>query len=152
MRRPVDRRAFRDELQRARGFSLQRQCPSLSLRTWSLLHVKAVSAVLDCPFSGDTDGIKRIAHSYLGYAPSGIKLATCSRVLRIVDAATGAVEQGVPHEDVACSVAWTPRSPSGAKVATGSSDKRLRIVDAATGAVELEVPHEDMVNSVAWSP
>ena len=108
MRRPVDRRAFRDELQRARGFSLQPQCPRLSLRTWSLLHVKAVSAVLDCPFFGDTDGIKRIAHSYLGYAPSGIKLATGSgNGLRIVDAATGAVEQEVPHEGTVYSVAWS---------------------------------------------
>ena len=121
MRRPVDRRAFRDELQRARGFSLQRwrssldnssriARSSLSMRTWSLLHVKAVSAVLDAPVFGDTDCIKRIVHSYLGYAPPGIKLATGSDggLLRIVDAATGAVEKEVPHVDWVSSVAWSP--------------------------------------------
>ena len=110
MRRPVDRRAFRDQLQRARGFSLQRQCPCLSLRTWSLLHVKAISAELDdLPF-GDTDGMKRIVHSYLGYAPSGIKLATggADYWLRIVDAATGAVEKEVLHGGSVLSVAWSP--------------------------------------------
>ena len=110
MRRPVDRRAFRDELQRARGFSLRRWRSCLSMRTWSLLHVKAVSAVLDAPLFGDTDCIKRIVHSYLGYAPSGIKLATgCNgHRLRIVDAATGAVEKEVRHEDFVLSVAWSP--------------------------------------------
>ena len=90
MPRPVDRRAFRDELQRARGFSLPRRHFHLSMRTWSLLHIKAVSAVLDDPLLGDAEGMKRIVHSYLGYAPPGIKLATGSEdgLLRIVDAAT----------------------------------------------------------------
>ena len=151
MRRPVDRRAFRDELQRAREFSLQRQRQCLSVRTWSLLHIKAVTAVLDDPLFGESDGIKRIVHSYLGYAPSGIKLAAGSadRRLRIVDAATGAVEKVVPHDGWVRSVAW---SPSGTKVATGSHDEWLRIVDAATGAVEQEVRHEGSVLCVAWSP
>ena len=110
MRRPVDRRAFRDELQRARGFSLPLRSFHLSMRTWSLLYVKAVSAVLDDPLLGDTEVIKRIAHSYLGYAPPGIKLATGSDDgrLRIVDAATGAVEQEVPHEGGVFSIAWSP--------------------------------------------
>ena len=40
--------------------------------------------------------------------------------LRILDAATGAVEQEVPHEGIIFSMAW---SPSGTKVATGSDDK-----------------------------
>merc|ERR1719399_608012 len=102
----------------------------LSLRTWSLLHIKSVSAAFDdLPF-GDTDGMKRMVHSYLGYAPSGIKVATGSEdgLLRIVDAATGAVEKEVPHDNGVRSVAW---SPSGTKVATSSDDRRLRIVDAA---------------------
>ena len=47
--RPVDRRAFRDELQRARGLALRPRCCRFSLRTWALLYVKAVSAVLDVP-------------------------------------------------------------------------------------------------------
>ena len=120
------------------------------MRTWSLLHIKAVSAVLGDPLLGDTEGIKRMVHSYLGYAPPGIKLATGSRDrrLRIVDAATGAVEKEVRHEGAVFSVAW---SPSGTKVATGSHDF-VRIVDAATGAVEREVRHEGWVHSVAWSP
>ena len=78
--------------------------------------------------------------------------------LRIVDAATGAVEKEVLHEDEVDSVAW---SPLGTKVATGSEGQRLRIVDAATGAVEKEVLHEYRVRYspyvaapyvVAWSP
>ena len=74
MRTPVDRRVFRDELQRARESYLQRRrCVHLSLRTWSLLHVKAINALLDHPLFGDIDDIKRIVHSFLGYVPSGIK-------------------------------------------------------------------------------
>ena len=154
MPRPVDRRAFRDELRLflfARGFSVPLGPFHLSMRTWSLLHIKAVSAVLDDPLLGDTGCMKRIVHSYLGYAPPGIKLATGSfdDRLRIVDAATGAVDKEVLHEGPVFSVAW---SPSGTKVATGSDDYRLRIVDAATGAVEKEVRHEGWVSSVAWSP
>ena len=81
----------------------------------------------------------------------GTKVATGCRDgrLRIVDAATGAVEKEVPHGLWVLSVAW---SPSGTKVATGGRDGLLRIVDAATGAVEREVPHLNWVCSVAWSP
>ena len=127
----------------------------LSLRTWSLLNLKAVSAILaDLPL-GDLakENLKRSVHSYLGYAPSGIKLATGCQggLLRIVDAVSGVVEQEVDHgaRHQVNSVAW---SPSGVKVATGSNDGQLRIVDAASGVVEQEVGHGDPVSSVAWSP
>ena len=117
MLRPEDRHASRGELQRIHsrtwlpcfGFSMPFQPFHLSIRTWSLLHIKAVSAVLDDPLLGDTEGMKRIVHSYLGYAPPGIKLATGSQDdrLRIVDAATGAVEKEVLHEDRVRSLAWS---------------------------------------------
>ena len=80
--RPVNRRQSRNHPPRAR---------SLSVRTWSLLHVKAVSAALDSPLFGDSVPIKRIVHAYLGFVPSGVKLATGSEdgLSRIVDVATG---------------------------------------------------------------
>ena len=101
----VSRKATREQDPDRSGWS-----SPLSLRAWSLLHIKAVSAVLDEAVFGDSDGIKRIVHSYLGYAPSGVKLATGSvpGLLRIVDAATGAVEKEVPHESAVFSVAWSP--------------------------------------------
>ena len=108
--------------------------------------------MLDEALFGDSDGIKRIVHSYLGYIPAGIKLATGSDDgLRIVDAATGAVEDlGYgSRSSVALCAEW---SPSWTKVAAGTGDRCLHIVDAATGMVEMEVSHEDFANSVAWSP
>ena len=74
--------------------------------------------------------------------------------LRIVDAASGVVEQEVchgskGHGSEVRSVAW---SPSGAKVMTGCCDGQLRTVDAASGVVERQMSHGHYIMCGAWSP
>ena len=92
----------------------------------------------------------------VAWSPAGTKVATGSvhpadaggNRLRILHAATGAVEREVLYEE-ARSVAW---SPVGTTLALGSSDVLLRIIDAATGAVRKEVGLDVLDCVVAWSP
>lgn len=127
--------------------------PALSLRTWALLQVKAVSALLDsspCLADRECDELKRMVHQCAGHAPSGVKLATAcgDNKLRIMDARTMALDHRVNHGGYVFAVAYCP---TGTKLATASFDRKVRVVDATTGDVELCLPHESVVKTVAWN-
>jgi WD40 repeat protein len=65
------------------------------------------------------------------------------------DAASGLKICHVMHRGAANCVAF---SPSGNRVASGSSDKTVRIWDASSGAELICLEHTDWVTSVAFSP
>ena len=118
----------------------------LSLRTWRLLHAKAV----DCMVEGGlpnvdnmvTACIKQRVFGFLGPIPTGVQVAiTCeidigngtkkSNVMRVVNP-----ESGVVEADCSCafgSSAWRAWSPSGTKIATveesgpGIASREVRI-------------------------
>lgn len=131
----------------------------LSLRTWSLLHVKAVAAAFaDSPLAARpvlADALKRRVLALLGPTPAGLKLAVGGGALAIVCARTGVVEREYAPETfrgrnvyIKC-VAW---SPDGTQLAAGRTDGELRLLDAWSGAVQQDVTHDGIVFAASWHP